>query len=99
MEIKKVIIDGKKIKTKKDLHVFFKKELEFPDYYGENLDAFWDCLTDAIISDTISIKWIHFKESEKELEPFFLEVVLKIFERAITFYKSETPLFSYEIID
>ncbi len=25
-----------------------KKEFDFPDYYGANWDAFWDCLTDMV---------------------------------------------------
>ena len=29
-----------------DVHSEIKKTLDFPDYYGENWDAFWDCLTD-----------------------------------------------------
>lgn len=97
MEVK-VTIDGKKLKTKEALHAFFKKELEFPDYYGENLDAFWDCLTDAIISDKISIKWIHFKESEKVFGAVYVNHFLEMFEKATTFYSSDT-FFSYEIYD
>jgi len=99
METKKVLVNGKKIKTEQQFHNFFKKELEFPDYYGENLDAFWDCLTDALTDYPISIKWIHFNESKKIFEAEYLNHYLEMFEDAITFYKSETPLFSYEIID
>ncbi|MBR6023789.1 MAG: barstar family protein [Methanobrevibacter sp.] len=35
-------IDGKLIA--KDGHKYLKKALDFPDYYGENLDALYDCL-------------------------------------------------------
>ena len=98
MEVK-LIIDGKKIKTKEELHAFFKKELEFPDYYGENLDAFWDCLTDAMTDYSIFIKWINFKESKKIFGSEYLNHFLEMFEDVITFYKSDRTLFSYEIID
>ena len=27
-----------------ELHTRIKEALHFPDYYGMNLDAFWDCL-------------------------------------------------------
>ena len=26
------------------LHAQFKHQRSFPDYYGENLDALWDCI-------------------------------------------------------
>ena len=29
-----------------EVHYIIKTELDFPDYYGCNWDAFWDCLTD-----------------------------------------------------
>jgi len=32
--------------NKKNFHKHLKKELNFPEYYGENLDAFDDCLGD-----------------------------------------------------
>jgi ribonuclease inhibitor len=30
------------------MHRTIKRELDFPDYYGGNMDAFWDCLTDMV---------------------------------------------------
>lgn len=27
-----------------ELHKVLKETFDFPDYYGENLDALWDCL-------------------------------------------------------
>ena len=34
-------------------HEYIKEKLDFPDYYGENLDALYDCLTE--IDDKIII--------------------------------------------
>lgn len=36
-------------------HEYIKEKLEFPDYYGENLDALFDCLTE-LYNKTIIIK-------------------------------------------
>lgn len=41
-----VIIDGRKIKDKQTLHAYLKEACKFPDYYGNNLDALYDVLTD-----------------------------------------------------
>ena len=43
--MKIVLIDGEKITTQKKLHTQFKKSLDLPDWYGENLDALYDVLT------------------------------------------------------
>lgn len=39
------------IEDPKDLHRYLAAALDFPDYYGMNLDALYDCLTD-ICDDT-----------------------------------------------
>ncbi len=40
------IIDCSAIHTKEDLHRIFRETLSFPDWYGNNLDALYDCLTE-----------------------------------------------------
>lgn len=47
--MKKINLNGNKMKD--NPHNYIKKELKFPDYYGNNLDALYDCLTD-ISTDT-----------------------------------------------
>ena len=40
------IIDCTKIFTREDLHRIFRETLSFPQWYGNNLDALYDCLTE-----------------------------------------------------
>ena len=42
----KVILDGKKMVSREETHQYLKETFGFPDYYGKNLDALHDCLTD-----------------------------------------------------
>ena len=44
--MKKVILDLSYTETKDEVHDLLKREMAFPDYYGKNLDALYDCLTD-----------------------------------------------------
>ena len=40
------IIDCNLIHTREDLHKLFRETLNFPEWYGDNLDALHDCLTE-----------------------------------------------------
>ena len=44
--MKEIIIDGSAIFTSPDLHEAIGTALSFPDHYGKNLDALYDCLTE-----------------------------------------------------
>lgn len=44
-------LDGKLIK--KEGHDYLKEALNFPDYYGKNLDALYDCLCEIGIETDI----------------------------------------------
>ena len=44
--VKKVILDCKKLLQRKQAHLYLAEMLDFPDYYGKNLDALYDCLTE-----------------------------------------------------
>ena len=40
------VIDGAEIMTRDELHDALARQLALPDWYGRNLDALFDCLTD-----------------------------------------------------
>ena len=42
----RITVDGKELTSPKALHATLKNALSFPDYYGGNLDALFDALTD-----------------------------------------------------
>lgn len=39
-------IDCTKITDRDTLHIYLKETLNLPEYYGRNLDALFDCLTE-----------------------------------------------------
>ncbi len=41
--------------TQARLHSYLKKQLGFPDHYGKNLDALYDCLTELSEPVTVTI--------------------------------------------
>lgn len=51
--MKHIVLDGKEIK--KESHDYLIKKLDLPDYYGRNLDALYDCLTDIGIETEIEM--------------------------------------------
>ena len=42
----KYAIDCRKLTDPKAAHAYLKELFNFPDYYGSNLDALYDCLTE-----------------------------------------------------
>jgi RNAse (barnase) inhibitor barstar len=71
------IIDFKNIKNRYDLFEVISTAMNFPDYFGNNWDAFWDCITD-MANLRIKIHILNFdvlkKVSEKD-SAIFVELL------------------------
>lgn len=52
-----IILDGGRMTSKSAAHKYIKELMNFPEYYGENLDALWDLL--STYSEAISIYLIN----------------------------------------
>lgn len=48
-------LDGKLITSKAALHDLLQQSFSFPDYYGRNLDALYDLLTEISVPTEIQI--------------------------------------------
>ena len=44
--VKSVTLNCEKLLQRKQAHQYLAQMLDFPDYYGKNLDALFDCLTE-----------------------------------------------------
>lgn len=71
--MKKLILDGDKITSLSDVHDLFSTELEFPSFYGRNLDALYDCLTDVSEKTEITVR--NFAKLEYELGKYAAIIV------------------------
>ena len=63
--MKDITIDCRGFVPRSDLHRAFADALAFPDYYGNNLDALHDCLTD--ISEETRIRLLNWMDAEQRL--------------------------------
>jgi len=79
-------------------HEYVSKMLNFPGYYGFNLDAFWDCITDSGQSTMPKILIIEglaaFKKFLPELHDGFvkcLEDYLKLFPEREVVLRQDSP--------
>ncbi len=62
------IIDLSEVKSKADLHDVLKSKLPLPDYYGRNLDAFYDALTE--FDKPAEIRFVNVDAAEEAMESY-----------------------------
>ena len=64
-------VDLSGVKTTEQLHEELKNAFELPEYYGGNLDALHDCLTDiamkATEADPITVTFAGYKKAKRAL--------------------------------
>ena len=68
-------LNGKNLLNWKSFHREFKKVMNFPDYYGENMNAWIDCVDELTNDQTL----INIKNGRilKEQAPDILEAILE----------------------
>lgn len=85
--IQPVIFDFDKIHSLRSFYSACKKQLQLPGYFGDNLDALWDCITAGIKLPAavcfINITPYHLKKFEKQISLF--ENAAKELDGAFTF--------------
>ena len=92
MKEKKYIVDFTEVKNYWEVHAVLKESLDFPDYYGCNWSAFWDCLTD-MYGDYMCIEIIGLENIRKKFDGF-ADKMIEILKR---FKHYNNDLFSDEI--
>jgi len=67
-----VILDARKMDEKESAHQYLKRIFGFPEYYGNNLDALYDCLSE--IND-LNVHIIHAQDADN-----YFPRILSVFE-------------------
>ena len=69
-----VEIDGEEILSEADFHVKIASNLNFPAYYGQNLDALWDVLS-CDLERPLLLVWRNSELSKREMPAEFARIV------------------------
>ena len=90
----KYTIDFSNVNHYLEMHAIIKEALEFPDYYGCNWSAFWDCLTD-MYGEPIHIEIIGLEVMERKFGESNAAKMIEILKR---FKHFNNDLFSNDIM-
>lgn len=77
-DMKKILLDFRLADTPEMVQEYLALELDFPEYYGKNLDALYDCLTDIGDDTCIGV----FGDDEDQKTGTYLKKVKKVMRDA-----------------
>lgn len=78
-----------------ELHQKIKQALDFPDHYGANLDAFWDCINRDCDVEFVTV--VGSSTIASELKPT-MKKIIEMLEENKQYWKDTDCFFDYEII-
>ena len=93
----KYTINFTNVKNFLEMHFVIKEALDFPDYYGSNWSALWDCLTD-MYGEPICIEILGLENIKNRLGEETVDKMIKIFKRFKHFEKSFENDIEIEIV-
>lgn len=79
-EVQHVVLDGAQMTSRETAHAHLRRQFDFPDYYGNNLDALWDLL--STWSDPLFIRLIHSEALYQSLGAYGVQLI-SVFTDAI----------------
>lgn len=70
----KYYLDAQRMSNKEDAHMYLKYRMNFPEYYGENLDALYDVLSEL---DEVEVEILNVAEENK-----YVKQIVKVMKAA-----------------
>jgi ribonuclease inhibitor len=86
----RVVIDGKTVKSEKDIHGQLSRQLDFGPYYGNNLDALWDRLY-RDIPGPLELVWEDSETSKENLGEELYGRASGVFSKLMELSEKEEP--------
>ena len=87
-----ILLDFSGCQWEYDMHRVLKQAFGFPDYYGHNWDALWDCL-DCLFNDRRLVKIVGLQSLSKDMERG-VKIMLEVFEDV----HAENPNVMFQVI-
>ncbi len=95
MNMKQAVLDLTGCDDLNDLHKRIKTSLDFPEYYGENLDAFWDLINCDCEVEFVTV--IGSESVSEDLKPIIQTIIAMFEKNKIDWADSNCP-FDYQVI-
>lgn len=73
-----VMLDGRKMADQEEFHRLVAEVMDFPAWYGGNLDALYDCLTE--VGEDTQIFFCHLEEMQASLGGYTQKVLSVFFD-------------------
>ena len=89
------VVDLDNVRDEPSFHTRIAAALEFPEHYGANLDALWDCLTD-LVEPTVVV-WNHWPDLAVDHPLQWARIVAVLRERA-TDAPAGSPAFAVVLV-
>ena len=74
-----IILDLSVCKNWIDLHIMLKQKFGFPEYYGNNWSAFWDCIDGLFDGEEVTVEIHGYNSLESKLKKE-VEIMLEMLE-------------------
>lgn len=88
-----IILDLTVCKNLLDVHFLLKQKFGFPEYYGNNWSAFWDCIDDLFEGEQTVVEIHGYNSLERELKK-----ELKIMVEMLEEQQIKTPGFRVALV-
>lgn len=72
--MKEISLDGKYLQRTGEGHLYLMQMLDFPEYYGKNMDALYDLLTE--IAEPVTLRIENSEAMDAQMRRVFQEVAL-----------------------
>lgn len=76
-----ILLDGKRMTARREAHAHIREQMEFPAWYGNNLDALWDMLT--ALSEPTCVRLVHTEVLRAALGDYANRLIQVFVEAAI----------------